>query len=175
MEHYVVIFAIISILVMFVAIISIVLLTTTKSRREYRHIKKLSKSEGIITDIKFIASTHSLESSYEYYVISYSFIDSLGNIYKKSFQNQHLNGFKEGDKIIVYYDTDEPDKCVTDYKLKADKNKWWQAMIITAIILIVPFVISFAVYYWFWNLYKEIFWKNQGIFEKDNLKSAFFV
>lgn len=147
MEHYIVIIAIISLPVMLAAIISIVLLTTTKSKREYRRIKNLSESEGTITDIKFSESTEIEGPCYEYYVISYSFIDSCGKMYRKSFKNTHLDGFKEGDKITVYYDANDPDKCVTDYKLKADKNTWWQALIITAIIIIVPVVISFAISY----------------------------
>lgn len=146
MEHYVVIIAVISIPLMLAAIIAIVLFSCTKSRREYKRIKNISEAEGTIIDIKFVGSLHDLESSYEYYVISYSFTDSCGKIYSKSFKNQRLDNFKEGDKIIVYYDIDNPDKCVTDYKLKADKNKWWQALIITAIIIVVPLVISFALY-----------------------------
>ena len=146
MEHYVVIIAVISIPLMLAAIIAIVLFSCTKSRREYKRIKNISEAEGTIIDIKFVGSLHDLESSYEYYVISYSFTDSCGKIYSKSFKNQRLDNFKEGDKIIVYYDIDTPDKCVTDYKLKADKNKWWQALIITAIIIVVPLVISFALY-----------------------------
>lgn len=146
MEHYVVIIAVISIPLMLAAIIAIVLFSCTKSRREYKRIKNISEAEGTIIDIKFVGSLHDLESSYEYYVISYSFTDSCGKIYSKSFKNQRLDNFKEGDKIIVYYDMDNPDKCVTDYKLKADKNKWWQALIITAIIIVVPLVISFALY-----------------------------
>ncbi|MBQ8349844.1 MAG: DUF3592 domain-containing protein [Ruminococcus sp.] len=146
MEHYVEIIAVISILLMLAAIIAIVLFSCTKSRREYKRIKNISEAEGTIIDIKFVGSLHDLESSYEYYVISYSFTDSCGKIYSKSFKNQRLDNFKEGDKITVYYDMDNPDKCVTDYKLKADKNKWWQALIITAIIIVVPLVISFALY-----------------------------
>ncbi len=146
MEHYVEIIAVISIPLMLAAIIAIVLFSCTKSRREYKRIKNISEAEGTIIDIKFVGSLHDLESSYEYYVISYSFTDSCGKIYSKSFKNQRLDNFKEGDKITVYYDMDNPDKCVTDYKLKADKNKWWQALIITAIIIVVPLVISFALY-----------------------------
>lgn len=146
MEHNIVIIAVISIPVMLVAIISIVLFAATKSKREYKRIKKLSETQGTITDIKFISSIHSLEGSAEYYVISYSFIDNYGKMYRKSFKNGHLDGFKEGDKITVYYDLNDPNKCVTDYKLKSDKNKWWQYLIITAIIIIVPLVIYFAVY-----------------------------
>ena len=133
MEHYVEIIAVISIPLMLAAIIAIVLFSCTKSRREYKRIKNISEAEGTIIDIKFVGSLHDLESSYEYYVISYSFTDSCGKIYSKSFKNQRLDNFKEGDKI-------------TDYKLKADKNKWWQALIITAIIIVVPLVISFALY-----------------------------
>lgn len=146
MEHYVEIIAVISIPLMLAVIIAIVLFSCTKSRREYKRIKNISEAEGTIIDIKFVGSLHDLESSYEYYVISYSFTDSCGKIYSKSFKNQRLDNFKEGDKITVYYDMDNPDKCVTDYKLKADKNKWWQALIITAIIIVVPLVISFALY-----------------------------
>ncbi len=146
MEHYVEIIAVISIPLMLAAIIAIVLFSCTKSRREYKRIKNISEAEGTIIDIKFVGSLHDLESSYEYYFISYSFTDSCGKIYSKSFKNQRLDNFKEGDKITVYYDMDNPDKCVTDYKLKADKNKWWQALIITAIIIVVPLVISFALY-----------------------------
>lgn len=147
MERYIVISAIISLPVMLAAIILIIIFSCTKSRREYRCIKNISEAEGTITDIKLMSLTHSLESSYEYYDIRYSFTDIYGKTYCKNFLNQHLDGFKEGDKIIVYYDIDNPDKCVTDYKLKADKNKWWQALIIAAVIIIVPFVISFVVYY----------------------------
>lgn len=147
MEHYIVISAIVSLPVMLAAIIVIIIFSCTKSRREYRRIKNISEAEGIVTNIKFISSIHGRESSYEYYDISYSFTDIYGKIYYKNFLNHHLDGFKEGDKITVYYDMDNPDKCVTDYKLKADKNKWWQALIIAAVIIIVPFVISFAGYY----------------------------
>ncbi len=82
---------------------------------------------------------------YQVNIISYSFTDICGKPYNKNFKNHRLDGFKTGDKITVYYDINNPDKCVTDYKLKADKNQWWQALIITAVIIIVPFVIAFAI------------------------------
>lgn len=82
---------------------------------------------------------------YQVNIISYSFTDICEKTYNKNFKNHRLDGFKTGDKITVYYDINNPDKCVTDYKLKADKNQWWQALIITAVIIIVPFVIAFAI------------------------------
>ena len=145
MEHYILIIAIISIPVMLAAIITIIVFSCTKSQREYNRIKNISETEGTIIDIEFVCSSHSFESSYKYYVVSYSFTDSFGKMYNKSFKHHRSDDFKEGDKIIVYYDIDNPDKCVTDYKLKADKNCWWQALIIAAIIIIVPIVISFAI------------------------------
>lgn len=144
MEHYIVISAIIGVFIIFATIIVVIIFACTKSRREYGRIKNMAESEGTITGIKFI-EPHP-DGGYEHYVISYSFTDIYGKSYSKSFENQRLNGFKKGDKITVYYDVDNPNKCVTDYKLKADKNKWWQALIIAAIIIIVPFIISFAIY-----------------------------
>ena len=56
MEHYVEIFAVISLFIMFAAIIVIVIFFSIKSRREYRRIKNISEYEGTVTDIEFIES-----------------------------------------------------------------------------------------------------------------------
>lgn len=52
MEHYVEIFAVIILFIMFAAIIVIVIFSSTKSRREYRRIKNISEYEGTVTDIE---------------------------------------------------------------------------------------------------------------------------
>lgn len=145
MEQYIVISSIIIGLIMFVMIIVLIIFACTKSRREYGRIKNPAEAEGTVTDIKFISSNH--VRGYEYYVISYSFTDSCGKLYEKNFKNQYSDNFNKGDKITVYYDINNPDKCVTDYKLKADKNRWWQALIIAAVIIIIPFIISFTIMY----------------------------
>lgn len=143
MEHYVVISAIISIPIMLAAIFVIIIIASTKSRREYKRIKNLAESEGTITNIKHIRANQT--EDIDYYVINYSFTDIRGKSYSKSFKNHRLGDFKEGGKITVYYDMDDPYKCVTDYKLKAEKNMWWQALLIAAVIIIIPFVIVFTI------------------------------
>ncbi len=67
MEHYVEIFAVIILFIMFAAIIVIVIFFSIKSRREYRRIKNISESEGTVTDIEFIESHPYDGISGEYY------------------------------------------------------------------------------------------------------------
>lgn len=150
MEQHVIILAIIGVLIMLIAIIAIIVIIVfacTESRREYKRIKNISETDATITDIKLIESNDSVEGPYgpDYYVVSYSFTDNIGKIYSNNFKCQHLDGFEKGGRITIFYDIDDPDKCVTDYKLKADKNKWWQALIIAAVIIIVPVVIAFTI------------------------------
>ncbi|MDE6788552.1 MAG: hypothetical protein K2J47_04440, partial [Ruminococcus sp.] len=142
---YIIIFAIIGIFIIFTAIFVLIILVCTKNQRDYRHIKNKAEADGIITHIRFIEANQA--DDYEYYDINYSFTDIYGIPYNKNFKSQRLKSLKEGDKISVYYDIDNPNKCVTDYKLKADKNLWWQALLITSIIVFIPFIISFVIYY----------------------------
>lgn len=148
MEDHIVISAVIIVFIMFASIVIIAVYASTKSRREYNRIKNMAESEGIITEIEFHSADLRLEGNQDYYNVSYSFTDIQGKPHEKNFKiskrSRNKDNLKEGDKITVYYDIDAPDKCVTDYKLKADKNQWWQALIIIAVIVVVPFIIAFT-------------------------------
>lgn len=84
-----------------------------------------------------------VESS-KYYIVRYSFTEMCGKTYNKKFEKYKLDDLKKGDKIIVYYDVNNPNKCVIDHRLNADKNLWWKALIIAAVIIVVPFVFGFV-------------------------------
>lgn len=147
MEDHMVISAVIIVFLMFASIVILAVYASTKSRREYNRIKNMAESEGIITEIEFHSAHLHTEGDHDYYNVSYSFTDIQGKPHEKKFsinkRKRNKDDLKEGDKITVYYDIDDPNKCVTDYKLKADKNQWWQALIVIAVIVVVPFIIAF--------------------------------
>lgn len=146
-ENSIQIIVIIVLLIMLTAAVLIIVFACTQSRRVYRSIKNPLKAEGIIIGVEFVSPSTSPYPTYdgsEYYIVSYSFMDSRGRTYNKKFQKCKPCRLEEGDKIIVYYEEKDPDKCVTDYRLNTDKNLWWKALLIAAAIIIVPVVLAFA-------------------------------
>ncbi|MCM1529917.1 MAG: DUF3592 domain-containing protein [Alistipes sp.] len=136
------ILAIAVVLVMLIAVFFIIIFACTKSRREYGRIKNREEAEGTITNIEYHDFDLHTESR-EYYIVHYSFTDICGKTHNKQFQEYRTDKLNVGDKITVYYDVDDPNKCVTAYKLKTDKNLWWKASLIAAVIIGVPFIVVF--------------------------------
>lgn len=143
MEHYIEALAIIVISVMSIAIIMLIILTSTVSRRKYRSIKNRAEAMGTITRIQHISPDRIDQNLNEYYIVDYTFTDTSGISHNGIFKISRLKNLEEGNKIFVYYDIDNPNKCITDYKLKIDKNLWWQSLLIFLAILSIPFIIIF--------------------------------
>lgn len=143
MEHYIVISAIIGVFIVVIAIFGLVIFATTVSRRKYRSIKNRTEAVGTITRIQHISPVKIEQNLNEHYIVDYTFTDINGFSHNGNFEIGRLKNLKEGDKISVYYDTNKPDKCVTDYKLNAEKNLWWQALLVTLAIFSLPFIIIF--------------------------------
>ncbi|MCM1220276.1 MAG: DUF3592 domain-containing protein [Lachnospiraceae bacterium] len=143
MKNFIVISAIVCVIITVIAIFGLVIFATTASRCKYRRIKNKATAVGTITRIQHISPDRIQPNLNEYYLVDYSFTDTDGISHSRNFSIGRLKNLEEGDKISVYYDSADPDKCVTDYRLKSDRNLWWQAVLITFAILCTPFLALF--------------------------------
>lgn len=143
MERYIEILAVIVVFVMFTAVVVLILFASTASRRKYRSIKNRAEAVGIITRIQHISPDRIEQNLNEYYIVDYTFTDINGFSHNGNFEIDRSKNLQEGDKITVYYDTADPKICVTDYKLNANRNLWWQSLLVFLAILSLPFIIIF--------------------------------
>ncbi len=122
-------------LIVLVAVIVYVCIYHAKS---YRNFKKPVKTVGVVEDVEYVDDSDEEDSNSQYWLITYSYEDNSGQRQYVTFQWRQ-NLFKSGDKILLHYDSQNPQNCIADCQLRYGKNLWWKVLIILAV-LIVPAV-----------------------------------
>lgn len=104
-------------LILFIAVIVYV---CTYHVRIYKGLKKPVKTVGVVEDVEYLDDPDEEGSSSQYWLITYSYEDNSGQRQYVTFQWQQ-NLFKAGDKIVLHYDSQDPQNCIADCQLQYGK------------------------------------------------------
>ena len=129
---------------MLIIFIGIIIFICTYHTRIYKRFKKPVKTMGIIDKTEYVRGGNDYNGGYEtpdYYIVTYSYTDSMGQRRTASFQWQRNIG-KAGNKIALHYDSQNPQDSIADCQLKYGKNLWWKVRIALAIILVPSIFIA---------------------------------
>lgn len=124
--------------------VGIIIFICTYHARIYKRLKKPVKVTGIIDKTEYVRGSNDYSGGYEapdYYIVTYSYTDNAGQRRTASFQWSKNIG-KAGDKIVLHYDSQDPQRCIADCQLKYGKNLWWKVLIALAILFIPSIFIA---------------------------------
>ncbi len=116
-------------------LVSLIVFVCTYHTGVFKSFRKPVKTMGVIEETQYIDDPDEGEN---FYLITYSFTDNAGIRYSVTFRWQQNVG-RDGDKITVHYDSQNPEKSIADCQLKYGKSLWWKVPVIFAV-LIVPAV-----------------------------------
>lgn len=121
----------------------IIFIVLTHSR-QFKNMKNRTKAQGRVMKRKYVEATVSVDGSYSganHYEVTYTFDDRNGNHFVKSFSAVRFP-YNEGDDILVYYDAENPNNCVTDHQVKASKEAPIQAVLALLVIAVLSVAVS---------------------------------
>lgn len=144
-EKNVIIIGICGTVLMIAALTAIIVYICTYHSRIYKSLKKPVKTMGEIISAEWVRGYESYSDGYEtpgHYIITCSFTDNTGQPRSVSFQCGRNIG-KAGDKIVLHYDSEDPQKFIADCQLKYGKSLWWKVLIVLAVLFVPAIIIAF--------------------------------
>lgn len=106
--------------ILLIVFIAVIVYVCTYHVRIYKDLKKPVKTVGIVEDVKYYDDPETDNSYSHYWLITYSYEDNSGQRQYVTFKWQQ-NLFKSGDKILLHYDSQNPQNCIADCQLKYGK------------------------------------------------------
>jgi len=127
----------------------IIWFVSTYHRRMRRAFREPAETSGTILDIhvKRDYVHHPEAPNYEPYVIIYSYYAG-GCMHETSFECSNrkiVHPLKTGDRIVVYYDRQNPDNAVAKMQTEWEKSMWWKMLLGFAVIIIPAVIITYYV------------------------------
>lgn len=116
---------------------------STYNQRIQRSFRESAETGGTILDISVKQDFHPDDGQPTIYVITYSYYDGRC-LREKSFESSNrkkVNKIKVNDKIIVYFDRQNPDNAVTALQIEWEKSMWLYILIGVVVVIVLPVVI----------------------------------
>lgn len=119
-----------------IGLIAAIVFVCTYHGRVYRSLKQPTITKGVIDNIHVIhvPSHNECSPGGDYYQITCSYNDHLGFRHTFTFDwRQNIGGV--GDSLELYYDAQNPDKCIMTCQLHYGKNLWWKILLFLAVLI----------------------------------------
>lgn len=120
-------------------LIGVIIYVCTYHSGIYKSFRNPVKTTGVIVEARYIDVPDDGEN---FYLITYSFTDSAGVRHSATFKWLRNIG-RDGDKITVHYDSQNPEKSIADCQLKYGKSLWWKVPVILAVLIVPAIFIAF--------------------------------
>lgn len=110
-----------------------VIVISRKHTAHYRSLKNPVKTIGMVTDVVCTERLRLYDTDdVNTYCITYTYTDSQGNQYTNHFFRGRKT-FEKGEKITLYYESENPQNSITDFQYKSGRDLWWKVLLTLAV------------------------------------------
>ena len=132
---------VIGMVVMFAIVAPIVMFIGAVHYRQFMSMKNRDEAQGKVIKKELVTARAVRNAALRYsgadhYRVTYTFHDRKGNDVEKCFDIARFP-YQEGERITVYYDTENPDVCLTDYQVKISKESPQKAVVVLLMIMMM--------------------------------------
>lgn len=132
---------VIGIIVMCAIVAPIVMFIGATHYRQFKRMKNRTETRGTVVKKQIVTARAArngalANSAADHYQITYTFHDLGGNQVEKRFDVARFP-HQEGDRIVVFYDAENPNDCVTDYQVKTSRESPQKTVIVLLTIMMM--------------------------------------